>query len=524
MAKPKVAVFSGPSATIGNSPPLVTSNKARHANEKRIEGKFDHLVPQYLYEPVKVRIRKFSAHPLEGDASQVYYDDGKDYYEVTLNPEDGPYLLPYMARRKNDSPNGTPFEATDLDNPDLGFGGRQGFYPDASRMFDEIDRTIGGRNFYGQANILSNKADFTFIRALPSGGYTKKGEISGVDYFPYKPFALYKSTRYGDLARVTNSVQLALDTGGYEGGVWIEGSPFIEETLYWLSLTIDSDLPIVGTAAQRAHGELSAEGDRNIVDSVDYVISGKGEGLGVVALQEQQIFSAREIKKADDRPGNYKAVGGHGGILGTLKAGKVTIWFKPNYKHTTTSEVNIKRLPEKLDLGGGTVVVKNPDGTLRGESIPRVHIVKHAYYSQEDESDDANQEVDIMARIQRAVEEEKSNDPGKPKLHGFVLEGMTPYARGSNSQMNALSIAAMNGLPVVRVGRSDPGGRVVTDERDLTIEGSNLDSIKARLLLMASMMKLGRLPRARDPRHPTSSEKNAAIEKIKEFQEIFETH
>ncbi len=94
MARPKIAVFSGPTSTIANSPALVTSNKGRLEGEKTLPGRFGHLVAQSLYEPVIVRIKKFSAHPMEEDAKDVYFDDGKDYYEVEIRPEDGPFLLP----------------------------------------------------------------------------------------------------------------------------------------------------------------------------------------------------------------------------------------------------------------------------------------------------------------------------------------------------------------------------------------------------------------------------------------------
>lgn len=526
--KCNIAVFSGPSSTIANSPPLVTSNKARLSGEKKLEGPYDPLVPQFLYEKVTVKIKKNSAHPLESDVPDVYIDDGKDYYEVTLNPEDGPYLLPYMARRADGTRNGTPFEASDLQNAQIMFGRRQFFYPDASRIFSEIDRTILGRDKDGEANVLSKRAEYTFIRALPAGGYTSKGERAGVDYFPYKP--VLKSVRVGDLARVSNIVNETLKSGSYDGAIWLEGSPSVEETLYWLSLTVDTDLPIAGNAAQRTHGQLSADGDKNISDSVDYILSGEGKSLGAVGIQEQQIFAAREFRKSDDRPGNYTAVGGHGGILGTVKEGKVTIWFRPNYKNTLTSEVSLTRLPESIDLEGDMsrtttrYPIKNPDGSLRAEAIPRVHIIKYAAFSQEDETEDPNQEVDIMARIDRALLEENSEDARKPKLHGLIFEGNAPFAHGSVSQMKAISIAALSGLPVARTTRSSPGGRVVTVEDDLFIEASNLDSTKARLLLTASMLKLGRLPRAKDPRNPTSAEREATIEKVKQFQEIFETH
>ncbi len=68
MARPKIAVFSGPTSTIANSPSLVTSNKGRLEGEKTLPGRFGHLVAQSLYEPVIVRIKKFSAHPMEEDA------------------------------------------------------------------------------------------------------------------------------------------------------------------------------------------------------------------------------------------------------------------------------------------------------------------------------------------------------------------------------------------------------------------------------------------------------------------------
>ena len=523
--KPTIAIFSGPDATIANSPPLVTSNKARLPGERKIPGRFDHLVPQLLYESVTVKIKKFSAHPLENDASDLYHDDGKDYYEVTLNPEDGLYLLPYMARRKDGSQHGTPFEASDMWNPMLGFGGRQFFYPDAARIFEDIDRSISGRSTDGEGNILDSRGvHFDFVRVLPPGGYTKKGEKAGIDYFPYRPEPIAKIVRAQDLARAANLVQASLSSGKYRGGIWLDGSPQLEESLYWLSLLIDTTLPIAGVAAQRPHGELSNDGDRNIVDAVDYVLSGLGNGLGAVGVQDQVVYASRELKKADARPGNYKATGGHGGVLGSIKEG-VTIWYTPHYKHTHTSEVNLPKLPNSVTLSDGSEYkTKNPDGSLIPERIPRVRIVKYASYSQETDSDDPSRVTEILDWIKEALGDQKSQSESVSKLHGMVFEGLSPYAVGGQSHYRAAACAAASGIPVVRVGRSDPGGRVSTDPRDLTIEGSNLDSTKARLLLIASMLKLGEFPRAKDPLNPTNEEREKITNKAAEFQKIFETH
>ena len=310
MAKPRIAVFSGPRSTIANTPALVTSNKGRKADEPQIEGRFDHLVPQRLHEPVRVRIEKFSAHPLESDAVEVYHDDGKEYYEVELRPEDGAYLLPYVARRSDGSADGTPFEDEDLRNAAIGYGGRQTFFPDASRLFEEIDRGLAGRSHDGAASELDRLADYDFVRALPPAGYIKQGETAGRDFFPYSPRPLGKFLPNAAMARAVNIVQQTIDSGKYDGFIWLEGSPHVEETLYWLSLVLDTALPFVGISSQRAHGTLANDGDRNIVDAARYITSGLGAGLGAVGIVDEQIFAARTFKKGDARPGGYRATGG----------------------------------------------------------------------------------------------------------------------------------------------------------------------------------------------------------------------
>ena len=63
--RPRIAVFAGPTATVLNTPDLVTSNKARarHGLAPR-PGRFDQLRPQRLAAPATVYVEAFSAHPL----------------------------------------------------------------------------------------------------------------------------------------------------------------------------------------------------------------------------------------------------------------------------------------------------------------------------------------------------------------------------------------------------------------------------------------------------------------------------
>ncbi len=169
-------------------------------------------------------------------------------------------------------------------------------------------------------------------------------------------------------------------------------------------------------------------------------------------------------------------------------------------------------------------ILRDGDGALLPTAIPYVHIVKSGGYMSVDSSGNPDAEVDIIARIEKSVSDRRSADSLVPKLHGFVMEGLNPYGVGTESQMRALRLAAFYGIPTVTVGRADPGGRVPQRPGDVFVQGSNLDANKARLLLMASLLKLGPLPLAKDPRNPTSRERSATLAKVEQYQAIFETH
>ena len=154
------------------------------------------------------------------------------------------------------------------------------------------------------------------------------------------------------LARLTNVVQQALRSGVYAGAIWLEGSPVCRGDHYWLNLLIDTTVPIVGNSSQRAHGAIGNDGDRNIVDSVDYITSriwadetGR-DFIGAVAILDEQIFTSRDVQKGDARPGGYVATGGHGGIIGRMgHPGAPQFSFRTVKRHTFNSAVNLTQLP-----------------------------------------------------------------------------------------------------------------------------------------------------------------------------------
>jgi L-asparaginase/Glu-tRNA(Gln) amidotransferase subunit D len=560
--KARIAHLTGPTATIQNTPPLVTSNKARAkyglSLRKNPDGSipaFDALRLQKLAAPVKIYVEQFSAHPLESDVAELYAapdgymgpdgrfkkektsDSDRPVYEIELTPEDGLYPLPYMARQADGS--AWEEECTAPGSP----LGRQGFFPDGSRSFEEIDRFSIGVD--GMASQISSLADIDFYRGAPPGGFTKglpkalrtdKGEgdippeSRGQNYWAYKPYHLAAAPQRPVLAKITNDMQSLVDSPDYDGVIWTQGSPQVEESAYWFNLLIDTKKPICGNAAQRPQGQISNDGPKNIVDSVSYITSkiwadeqGRDK-CGVVVIQEQQIFAAREVAKVDARPGGYRATGGHGGIIGNVShTGRLALTYLPVFKHTYKSDLRLSQLPSevaatvKSGTGMGTVIinVKNSSGALLGDAIPVVSIVKDGSYSTIDMDDDPSAEVDLIASIEHKL--------ALGKLSGFIAEGLVPYGSlPSQARHNLLLKATFSGIPVAKVGRNAAEG--FADPHDFQIAATDLTATKARFLLMACLLKFGSLPAAANPDKPTAAELDAIKAAVRKYQSVFDCH
>ena len=161
------------------------------------------------------------------------------------------------------------------------------------------------------------------------------------------------------------------------------------------------------------------------------------------------------------------------------------------------------------------VAIKDPDGKLLDGAIPKVAITKDASYW-DDGPPDPEAEIDLLAMISHMLK--------TAPLAGFVVEGFTPYGRSaSNARTRLMLRAAQSGIPVVRVGRGNTEGFVPLDNPSF-IGGSNLTATKARLLLMACLMKFGALPPAANPDEPTSTESAAIRDKVAKYQAIFNSH
>ena len=562
MNKARIAHFAGPNATIQNTPPLVTSNKARarhglapRPNPDGSPARYDVLRPQRLAAAATVYVEAGSAHPLEADMAELYgppdgYLDAagqfsparrdatdRAVYEVELRPEDGLYPLPYMARQAD----GSAWEDDCAADFAPESRARQPFLPDGSRSFEEIDRLGVGE--HGVGNLIAARAEVDFYRLLPPSGYTKglpadqrtdtpfpgeEGDIPperrGRNFFPYKPVHLGASPARSTLARVVNLTQRVLSGGEYDGAILTQGSPRVEETIYWLNLLLDVTVPVCGNAAQRMHGMISNDGPRNLVDSVEYIASrvwadeaGRNKA-GMVLVQDQRVFAARDVAKVDARPGGYVATGGHGGIIGGagIEARGPVLLYLPATRHSWNSELRVTLLPASVrGLGGVSVAVKDAAGQLLGGAMPQVRIVKDGSYGADDFDDDPAREVDLLALL--------ADNLAHAPLSGFVIEGLSPYGRPQSSARRILlQRAVFAGMPVVCTGRGNTEGFATGGGG--FISGMNLTATKARLLLMACLLRFGALPAAADPDRPSAAERRATEAAVAQYQAIFDTH
>ncbi len=83
------------------------------------------------------------------------------------------------------------------------------------------------------------------------------------------------------------------------GVVILHGTDTMEETAFFLDVTVPTDVPIVLTGAMRAASDPDPDGPRNLVDAATVAIHAHSRGRGVLVVMHGNIHSARRVTKID---------------------------------------------------------------------------------------------------------------------------------------------------------------------------------------------------------------------------------
>ena len=242
--------------------------------------------------------------------------------------------------------------------------------------------------------------------------------------------------------RLAARVNALLADSAVHGVVITHGTDTMEETAYFLNLTVDSEKPVVLVGAMRPSSALSADGPANLLQAVSVAATASAAGRGVMVLMNGLVHAARDVSKfnisALDAFRSHEA-----GVLGAVIANQVR-WVR-----------SAARLP-------------GPFCTIANTPLPTVEVLYgYAGVSR----------VAIDACVQAGI---------KGLVHAGVGDGCV-----SEGTLAALKDARHAGVQIVRATRVATGfvsrnGQVNDDECDFIAAGS-LSPQKARILLMLGL-------------------------------------
>ena len=228
------------------------------------------------------------------------------------------------------------------------------------------------------------------------------------------------------------------------GIVITHGTATLEETAYFLNLTLKVDLPVVVVGAMRPPTGLSSDAPLNLVNAIRLAAAPEARGLGALVLLNDEIQAAREVTKSSTlRLETFRSP--ELGMLGYVDAdGRVVIYRTPTRR----------RAPDTIfDVRGRT-------------ELPRVDIA-YSYAGADGTAIQA-----LAAAGAKAI----------------VSAGLAP-GRAAPAETRALAEARRQGILIVQSSRAG-SGRVIQGakfrERGI-VAADNLNPQKARVLAMLAL-------------------------------------
>ena len=117
------------------------------------------------------------------------------------------------------------------------------------------------------------------------------------------------------------------------GVVVTHGTDTLEETAYFLDLTIISSKPVILVGAQRPASDPDSDGPRNLLDAIRVAIAPEAVGKGAMIVMNGQINAARDVTKTNtSQVETFRSL--EFGAIGTVDAEKVRLYRAPLRRQT----------------------------------------------------------------------------------------------------------------------------------------------------------------------------------------------
>jgi L-asparaginase len=165
--------------------------------------------------------------------------------------------------------------------------------------------------------------------------------IAAVEEIPFRrlPSQALTDKDWLDLVR---KIQGIFSQGQVDGIVVTHGTNTLEETAYFLNLTLKTDRPVVLVGSIRPSSAISADGYLNVVNAVRVAADPASRGRGCLVVMNDTIFSGREVTKNS----TYRVQAFQSRDMGPLgfadADGKVIYYHLPARRHTVETEFDVQ--------------------------------------------------------------------------------------------------------------------------------------------------------------------------------------
>ena len=158
------------------------------------------------------------------------------------------------------------------------------------------------------------------------------------EQFSNIPSAFMIPEQWLQLARRINAIfEKRQDIAGV---VVTHGTDRLEETAFFLHLTVKSDKPVVIVGAQRPPTGISPDGPINLLSAVRVAAAHDARAKGALVVMDDRIISARDAQKLYARTGGFSAQ--EMGVIGIVAREGVEFFYAPTRRHTSNSEFDLR--------------------------------------------------------------------------------------------------------------------------------------------------------------------------------------